>query len=72
MATERRIELAGRTYAVVKESPLGMDLRGPRGGEYVLIQNRFHPERWALIRGNSRRPDVTWFVQSADGFREVR
>ncbi|GAC1455458.1 MAG: hypothetical protein PVSMB1_04920 [Gemmatimonadaceae bacterium] len=55
--TNKTVTVNGMTYSIVKAGKCWMDLRGPRGGEAMLIQN-IHTGRWVLIVGNTRRPRV--------------
>lgn len=50
------VRVNGRVLTVKKAGEQGMDLVGPRGGEFCMVRN-VHHGHWTLIGGGSwRRP----------------
>jgi len=58
------MKINGKMYTVVKAGEHTIQLAGPRGGEYLLVQN-IHTGRWVLIKGNTVRPTV-WAVSQME------
>jgi hypothetical protein len=67
------LHLSGRAYELFRGAPRMLELRGPRGGEYVLSQNVHQPELWGLIAGGQLKPRITWYRKNSDGtFTPIR
>jgi hypothetical protein len=49
----------GKRYTVMAVGECGANLRGPRGGGKVLVQNIHNPSVWTLIDNSARATRVT-------------
>jgi hypothetical protein len=74
METNNATVTLGKTvYTVVGPLKESLYLRGPRGGESHLQQNRARPQYWAHITMSGYRAKSTWYVRNDDGsFSEVK
>lgn len=67
------IQLSGRAYELFRGGPRMVELRGPRGGDYVLTQNVHQPELWGLIPAGQMKPRATWYRRNPNGtFTPIR
>ena len=61
------LKVGGTVYEVVFKGEFSYSLKGPRGGEYSLVQNVNNPKYWAFSRKNSRVATTSWFYQVPGG-----
>jgi len=61
------VSLGGKTYEIFRGRERVVELRGPRGGDYILTQNVHDKSLWGLIPGGQMKPRTTWYRRDDSG-----
>jgi hypothetical protein len=61
------VMLGGKAYEIFRGSERIVELRGPRGAEYILTRNVHDASAWGLIPGGQMKPRAIWYCRDDRG-----
>ena len=58
MEANKTLTLNGKTFEIVRVGEHATVLRGRRGSEWLMVQNKHNPDRWTLVDSSGRIHEV--------------